>query len=296
MTMRRVMTGAWSVMIIGLVMLATGAMTAAVAAPKQIVADLSDSHVDITSSYHGTELLLFGAYEGRPGDDIILIVRGPTTDIIQRRKAKRAGIWINVETMVWQQAPSFYHVFATDSLLTIADEQALGAATVGPLSGGLSFIAGTEGAGNGHGGGGHGGGGHGGGGHGGGDQDDARVPASGPAIAGNSLQQANLRRNMEANGLWQVLPSSIVTQQDMLFRASLSLPSNIPTGDYSVRVLHFRDGVALSERVTDMNVRKAGLSALIYRFAHDHSAFYGIFAIIFAVASGWLAAVAFRRK
>ena len=138
MTMRRVMTGIWSVMIIGLVMLATGAMTAAVAAPKQIVADLSDSHVDITSSYHGTELLLFGAYEGRPGDDIILIVRGPTTDIIQRRKAKRAGIWINVETMVWQQAPSFYHVFATDSLLTIADEQALGAATVGPLSGGLS--------------------------------------------------------------------------------------------------------------------------------------------------------------
>ncbi len=286
MTMRRVMTGALSVMTIGLMMLATSAMTAAVAAPKQIVADLSDSHVDITSSYHGTELLLFGAYEGRPGDDIILIVRGPTTDIIQRRKAKRAGIWINVETMVWQQAPSFYHVFATDSLLTIADEQALGAATVGPLSGGLSFIAGTEGAGNGHGG----------GGHAGGDQDNVRVPASGPAIAGNSLQQANLRRNMEANGLWQVLPSSIVTQQDMLFRASLSLPSNIPTGDYSVRVLHFRDGVALSERVTDMNVRKAGLSALIYRFAHDHSAFYGIFAIIFAVASGWLAAVAFRRK
>ena len=286
MTMRRVMTGALSVMTIGLMMLATSAMTAAVAAPKQIVADLSDSHVDITSSYHGTELLLFGAYEGRPGDDIILIVRGPTTDIIQRRKAKRAGIWINVETMVWQQAPSFYHVFATDSLLTIADEQALGAATVGPLSGGLSFIAGTEGAGNGHGG----------GGHGGGDQDNVRVPASGAAIAGNSLQQANLRRNMEANGLWQVLPSSIVTQQDMLFRASLSLPSNIPTGDYSVRVLHFRDGVALSERVTDMNVRKAGLSALIYRFAHDHSAFYGIFAIIFAVASGWLAAVAFRRK
>ena len=286
MTMRRVMTGALSVMTIGLMMLATSAMTAAVAAPKQIVADLSDSHVDITSSYHGTELLLFGAYEGRPGDDIILIVRGPTTDIIQRRKAKRAGIWINVETMVWQQAPSFYHVFATDNLLAIADEQALGAATVGPLSGGLSFIAGTEGAGNGHGG----------GGHAGGDQDNVRVPASGPAIAGNSLQQANLRRNMEANGLWQVLPSSIVTQQDMLFRASLSLPSNIPTGDYSVRVLHFRDGVALSERVTDMNVRKAGLSALIYRFAHDHSAFYGIFAIIFAVASGWLAAVAFRRK
>ena len=104
-----------------------------------------------------------------------------------------------------------------------------------------------------------------------------------------------LRRNMEANGLWLTMPSSITTQQDILFRAALALPSNIPPGDYVVRVLHFRDGVAMSERTTDMNVKKAGLSALIYRFAHDHSALYGIFAILFAVASGWLAAVAFRR-
>ena len=273
MTIQRVMADAFGTMLIGMMTLMTGA---AMAAPKQIVADLSDSHVDITSSYHGTELLLFGAYEGMPGDDIILVVQGPATDIVQRRKAKRAGIWVNVETMVWQQAPSFYHVFTTDDLLSIADEKVLDKSTVGPLSGGLAFIAGKDHSGNGHGGG--------------------ETASTGPALIGNAEQQSNLRRNMEANGLWQVLPSSIVTQQDMLFRASLSLPSNVPPGDYSVRVLHFRDGVALSERVTDMDVRKAGLSALIYRFAHDYSVFYGIFAIMFAVASGWLAAAAFRRK
>jgi len=274
MTGKRRMIRKFGMTLVGLMMLVAGPT---MAAPKQIVADLSNSRVDITSSYHGTELLLFGAYEGMPGDDIILVVQGPATDIIQRRKAKRAGIWVNVETKVWQEAPSFYHVFATDSLPSIADEQALGNATVSPLAGGLKFMADRDNSGNGHG-------------------DDDKPAASGPAIVGNTEQQNNLRRNMEANGLWQVLPSSIVTQQDMLFRASLSLPSNIPTGDYSVRVLHFRDGVALSERTTDMNVRKAGLSALIYRFAHDYSALYGIFAIIFAVASGWLAAVAFRRK
>ncbi len=184
--------------LIGLVMLLAGP---AMAAPKQIVADLSDSRVDITSSYHGTELLLFGAYEGMPGDDIILVVQGPATDIIQRRKAKRAGIWVNVETKIWQEAPSFYHVFATDELSSIANEQALGNATVGPLSGGLSFTSGRDDSGNGHGGG--------------------TSASSGATIAGNPEQRNNLRRNMEANGLWQVLPSSIVTQQDMLFRASL---------------------------------------------------------------------------
>ena len=249
--------------------------TPSAAAPKQVVADLSNSHVDITSSYHGTDLLLFGAYEGRPGDDIILIVQGPPTDIIQRRKEKRAGIWVNGESLIWQQAPSFYHMFSTSGLETIAEPSALRQASVGPLSTDLKLVHSDRGAGSGHG--------------------SSKPSSTDAVIVGNNDQKEGLRRNMEANGLWRVMPSSITTQQDMLFRAGLALPSNIPPGDYIVRVLHFRDGVAMSERTTDMNVRKAGLSALIYRFAHDYSALYGIFAIIFAVASGWLAAVAFRR-
>ena len=249
--------------------------TAAPAAPSRLVADLSDSHVDITSSYHGTELILFGAYEGVPGDDLVLIVEGPGSDIVQRRKEKKAGIWVNVETVIWQQAPSFYHMFATDDLTAIAGDAVLRTAGVGPLSNGLTLLAGEAGGGNGHG-------------------SDA-VAVAGSAVAGTAAQEDGLARNMSDNGLWRLQPAMISTQQDMLFRAKLSLPSNVPTGDYLVRVLHFRDGVAISEKTTDMNIRKAGLSALIYRFAHEYSVFYGLFAIAFAVASGWLAAVAFRR-
>ena len=120
----------------------------AAAAPSRLVADLSDSHVDITSSYHGTDLILFGAYEGAPGDDLVLIVEGPASDIVQRRKEKKAGIWVNVETLVWQEAPSFYHMFATDELASIADEAALRAAEVGPLAKGLMLVAGEAAPGN----------------------------------------------------------------------------------------------------------------------------------------------------
>ena len=250
------------------------------AAPTRLVADLSDSHVDITSSYHGTDLILFGAYEGVPGDDLVLIVEGPANNIVQRRKEKKAGIWVNVETLIWQEAPSFYHMFATDDLAAIADAAALRAAKVGPLAGGLMLVAGETDGGNGHG---------------GGDPMRAGTARTGTAQAGTEAQQAGLSRNMNNNGLWRLQPAQISTQQDMLFRAKLSLPSNVPTGDYLVRVLHFRDGVAISEKTTDMNIKKAGLSALIYRFAHDYSVFYGLFAIAFAVASGWLAAAAFRR-
>ena len=89
------------------------------AAPNRVVADLSDDLVEINSSYHGTELLLFGAYRGMPGDDLILEVRGPSTDLLQRRKEQKAGIWINVETFRWLGVPSFYHVFSTRPLAEI---------------------------------------------------------------------------------------------------------------------------------------------------------------------------------
>ena len=244
------------------------------AAPNHVVADLSEDLVEITSGYHGTELLLFGAYRGMPGDDLILEVRGPSTDLLQRRKEQKAGIWVNVETVKWMAVPSFYHLFSTRPLTEIAGSEALGDARIGADTLGLR-MAQAAGGNNGHGAG-----------------DDSVI---GAPVAGTAAQTEGLARNMTRMGLWGTKSNAVATQQDMLYRTALSLPSNVPPGAYVIRVLHFRDGVAINESKTDMNVRKAGLSALIYRFAHDYSLFYGLFAIAFAVASGWLAAVAFRR-
>ena len=244
------------------------------AAPNHVVADLSEDLVEITSGYHGTELLLFGAYRGMPGDDLILEVRGPSTDLLQRRKEQKAGIWVNVETVKWMAVPSFYHLFSTRPLTEIAGSEALGDARIGADTLGLR-MAQAAGGNNGH-----------------GADDDSVI---GAPVAGTAAQTEGLARNMTRMGLWGTKSNAVATQQDMLYRTALSLPSNVPPGAYVIRVLHFRDGVAINESKTDMNVRKAGLSALIYRFAHDYSLFYGLFAIAFAVASGWLAAVAFRR-
>ena len=133
--LQSVIAGIW------LAVIALVTTTVASAAPTRLVADLSQSHVDITSGYHGTELLLFGAYEGVQGDELVLIVEGPANDIIQRRKEKRAGVWVNVETLLWKQAPSFYHLFSTAELDEIADPQSRLKADIGPLAGGLKLVA-----------------------------------------------------------------------------------------------------------------------------------------------------------
>ena len=226
---------------IWLAIIALVTATAANAAPTRLVADLSQSHVDITSGYHGTELLLFGAYEGMPGDELVLIVEGPTNDIIQRRKEKRAGVWVNVETLLWKQAPSFYHLFSTAELEEIADTQSRLDADIGPLAGGLQLVTGVDGGGNGH----------------GGSTSEADMqgaeanrhggPECGPA-AEHDLAVVADEPGLDCDATGYAVPHDADSAEQCA------------TCDYSVRILHFRDGVALSERVTDMNIRKAGMS------------------------------------
>ena len=119
---------------------------------------------------------------------------------------------------------------------------------------------------------------------------------------GSKIEEAPLEdwksalvRNMERSGLWSNRGTDIKVVSDVLFRADITIPANIMPGEYDVRVLHFRDGAVVEENISKLNVVKSGLSAEIYRMAHEYAPFYGIFAIIFAVTSGWLAAVAFRK-
>lgn len=252
------------------------AVVPASATQQRLVADLSQKTVEITSSYHGTELLLFGAFEGKDGDDVVLLVSGPQIRLAQRRSDKVAGIWVNVETNIWENAPSFYHVFSTRPLAEIATPDTLKAARIGARSLSLEFTK-QEGAQTGHG-------------------HIANAIAANAATTASVDMIGGLIRNMQDMGLWAEETSSVTLQRNMLLRATLDLPKNVPPGNYEVRVVHFRDGDVLNEETTSMNIKKAGLSALIYNFAHNYSAFYGLFAIFFAVCSGWLAAVAFRRK
>ena len=229
----------------------------------RVVADLSQSNVSITSGFHGTELLLFGAVDGRETDDIIVVVSGPPTDVAQRRKAQVGGIWINVETNIWKDAPSLYQILATRPLAEIANADILAQLQIGADQLQLQL------------------------------EPEKPQPGAEKPDAGKFLQA--FARNMASTGLWPADVGSVKLTDGALFRADVQLPANVISGIYDVRILQFRDGVVFSESKTNIYIKKGGLSSMIYNFAHDYSLFYGLFAIAFAVAAGWLAAVAFRR-
>ena len=81
---------------------------------RDLVVDLSDSIVKITTGFAGTELLLFGAKKGE--GDIIVVVRGPWEDPTVRRKERILGVWVNRDEVDFKDVPSYYWVASNKPL------------------------------------------------------------------------------------------------------------------------------------------------------------------------------------
>ena len=104
-----------------------------------------------------------------------------------------------------------------------------------------------------------------------------------------------LTRNMMKSNLWSVNENSVSLNKDSLFRSYLELPSNVITGQFKVKILHYRNSKLVSQQINSINVSKSGISAEIYDIAQNYSTLYGIFAVLLAVLVGWGSNLIFRK-
>lgn len=229
------------------------------ASAQELVADLSNHLVAITAGFTGTEVLLFGAVEGQ--GDVVMVVTGPTQEVIVRRKDKLLGIWLNARSVGFADVPSFYAVASSRPLSEIANEAVRSRLEIGtanlrlPLAGRQSLTA----------------------------ADEAEFRAA-------------LIRRKQARGLYPATVGQVAFVGRTLFRTRLFLPSNVPTGTYTVTVYLIREQEVVSAQTTPLLVSKAGFGADVYEFAHNQSAAYGAIAVIIAVMAGWLASLIFRKS
>lgn len=228
---------------------------ATLAAPA-LVADLSRDHIEITTSFSGTRLLLFGATEGV--GDVVVVVRGPNRREVIRRKERIAGIWVNRQSVTFEAVPGYYFQASTRPLAEIAAKGILAKHRIGTTTLQLEALDGT------------------------------------PSDLAKDYRSALLRLKRD-HSLYAVPSSPIKIIGGRLFRVELVFPSNVPTGDYTAEIYLFKEGRAVSMSRKTLAVRKAGVEAAIFEFAHQHSAIYGLFAIMIALFAGWLAGAIFRK-
>lgn len=225
---------------------------------QPLVVDLSDHLVAITTAFSGTDVLLFGATDG-PGD-VILVVRGPATRKVVRKKDRIGFIWANRDSVTYENVPAFYQVFANRPLNEIAPRSVLARHQIGTEN--LAFTRVDQSV------------------------TDSFLPGF----------RAALVRLKQKESLYGVGTEPVVMLANRLFKAELHFPANVPTGAYSVEVYLIRDGAVVSGKITPLVVSKIGLGAEIFDLAQQQAPLYGLAAIILAIASGWMAAVVLRKN
>ena len=91
-----------------------------VIANENIVADLSENNVEISTTFSGAKILLFGAYDGKKDDDIIVIVSGDGDfiDLVHHLK----GRGVHVEAISFLESTNEDLITAVDYHIPIDNQ------------------------------------------------------------------------------------------------------------------------------------------------------------------------------
>ena len=237
-----------------------------VAADKPVlVPDVSARQVQIRYSFTGAQLLLFGAVVypgGRPPDrpvDIAVVLRGPVQPILVREKQKIAGIWMNADSDRFRSAPSFYAVASSRPIGQLLDERTAAIYELGVHNLQLSPGGGAL-------------------------PDKERRFETG-------LLDLRGRRN-----LYQENPGGVEITGGVLYRAVITIPSQVPVGTYTAETFLIDRHKVIAAATRDIQIDKSGFERTVAVQARRHSFLYGLTCVLLSLGLGWAAAAAFRRQ
>jgi uncharacterized protein (TIGR02186 family) len=111
----------------------------------------------------------------------------------------------------------------------------------------------------------------------------------------NDPFRAALVRLMQERGLYGEEPNAVTFLTPTLFRAAIPLPAQVPTGGYTVDVKLFADGNLVAQSNSAFEIVKVGFEQFVANAAREHGLLYGLATTMMALATGWIASIAFRR-
>jgi uncharacterized protein (TIGR02186 family) len=230
-----------------------------------LVPDISARTVQIRYSFSGAQLLLFGAVVypgGRAPDrplDIAVVLRGPVQPILVREKQKVAGIWMNADSNRFRSAPSFYAVASSRPIADLVDDRTAAIYELGLQNLQLS-------------------------------------PGGGALPDKERRFEAGLLDLRERSGLYAENPHGVEITDRVLYRATISIPSQVPVGTYTAETFLIDNRKVVAAATRDIEISKTGFERFVALAARRHRFLYGLVAVLLSLAFGWAAAAAFRRR
>lgn len=230
-----------------------------------LVPDISARQIQIRYSFAGAQLLLFGAiiYPGgrapeRPAD-IVVVLRGPVQPILVREKQKIAGIWMNADSNRFRSAPSFYAVASSRPISNLVDERTASIYEMG--------------------------------------LDNLQLSPGGGALPDKEqMFEAGLLDLRRRQGLYSENPRGVEITDRVLYRATITIPSQVPVGTYTAETFLVDRGRVLAAATRDIQINKSGFERYVALAARRHAFLYGLVAVALSLFLGWAAAAVFRRR
>ncbi|HUS96313.1 MAG TPA: TIGR02186 family protein [Hyphomicrobiaceae bacterium] len=249
---------------------ATPAATSPPRLGERVQADVSTRSVSITSSFTGTEILVFGSIDNakptRSEEDqyeVIITLSGAPQRLVSRRKNNVGGIiWINTQSITFSEVPSYYAIASTRPIDEIADAIVLRQRDIGFDQIRMTAESGW---------------------------------ASGLTTADLRAFKAAVIRLKKKERLYKHDEFGVRFVGRNLFRATIDLPANVPVGPLATRVYLFRQGRLIDTFESRVQLAREGLERYLYNFAFGYPMLYGIAAVLLAAGAGLAASSLFRR-
>jgi uncharacterized protein (TIGR02186 family) len=233
---------------------------------ESIQIGLSTDNIAITAGFSGADLTIFGSLEdadpqvARQGRyDVIVVLEGPGQPVVVRRKDRVLGVWVNLESETFDNVPVSYSMASTRPLQDITEPNSYKQLSLGPAN---IYMQPAE-------------------------------PDDNPATIQEFTKA--LRQRKTATGLYSENVGGVQFLSQNLFRATVRLAPDVQIGTHKARAFLFKNGLFVKENSAQLEIRKSGLEQAVFRLAHNHSIFYGVFAVFLAMLTGWLGRIIFRK-
>jgi uncharacterized protein (TIGR02186 family) len=191
--------------------------------------------------------------------DIAVVLRGPVQPILLREKQKIAGIWMNADSNRFRSAPSFYAVASSRPLPELVDERTAAIYELGLHNLQLS-------------------------------------PGGGALPEKERRFEAGLLDLRRKHGLYSEDPRGVEINDGVLYRATITIPSQVPVGTYTAETFLIDRGRVVAAATRDIQINKSGFERYVALAARRHTFLYGLASVALSLALGWAAAAVFRRR
>ena len=220
--------------------------------------DISENNIKIETNFIGKEVIIFGILNN--DQETILTIKGPEKNAVIQKKERILGFWFNTKKIKYNQIPTIFFIASSNNI-----EDILPASTI--IKEELSFNYLLE-----------------------------NKTSQRNFISDISLDtwKDNFVRIKKNKNLFKEY--DIEKIDNKLFQTRIFFPAKSIPGEYKVNVYQIKNNLILNNKEKVITLKKSGVGSQIYNFAHKNAAAYGLFAIIFAILSGFLAATLFRRS